>query len=97
MKALPFDYDLSDKLKGIIEKLRKKDSKRTDLIYKKIKQIINCDETTIEHYKNLRHDLSDRKRARINKSFVLTFKFDKKTKFILFLDFDHHDNIYKKF
>ncbi len=94
--SMPFDYDFSPKLKRIIRKLVKKDRQRADIIYNKAKEIINSDETTIEHYKNLRHDLSNQKRVHIDKSFVLTFSFDKKKKFILFLDFDHHDNIYKR-
>jgi len=93
---MPFDYAFSDKLKDIIQKLRSKDPKRVEIIYKKVKQIINSDEQSIEHYKNLRHDLSDRKRVHIDKSFVLTFKFEKAKKFILFIDFAHHDEIYEK-
>ena len=93
---LPFDYDFSPKLKDVIKKLRKKDPKRTEIIYKKVKQIINSNETTIEFFKNLRHDFKDQKRVHIDKSFVLTFKYFKEKKFILFLDFDHHDHIYKK-
>ncbi|MFH1751785.1 MAG: addiction module toxin RelE [archaeon] len=93
---MPFDYDFTDKLKNIIQKLQKKDKKRVNIIYKKVKQIINSDEITIEHYKNLKHEFSDRKRVHIDKSFVLTFKYIKEKKFILFLDFDHYDNIYKK-
>ncbi len=93
---MPFDYNFTDKLKDIIEKLRKKDTKKAEIIFKKVKQIINSDEFSIEHFKNLRHDLSDRKRVHINRNFVLTFKYDKAKKFILFLDFDHHDNIYNK-
>ena len=93
---MPFDYALSDKLKGIVEKLRKRDPGRTEILYKKIKQITNSDEFSIEHFKNLCHDSSDQKRVHIDKSFVLTFKYDKGKKFILFLDFDHHDNIYKR-
>ena len=93
---MPFDYDLTDELKSIIKKLGKKDPNRMEIIHKKIKQIISSDETTIEHYKNLRRDLKDRKRVHIDKSFVLTFKYDRDKKFILFLDFDHHDNIYEK-
>ncbi|MDO8627558.1 MAG: type II toxin-antitoxin system RelE/ParE family toxin [Candidatus Diapherotrites archaeon] len=91
---MPFEYDIDDKLKDIIEKLRKRDSQRAEILYKKIKQIVNSDEQTIEHYKNLRNELSDRKRVHIDKSFVLTFKFDKQKKVIIFLDFDHHDNMY---
>lgn len=93
---MPFAYDFTDKLKDIIQKLVKKDPRRVEIIYKKVKQIINSDEFTIEHYKNLRHDLSDRKRVHIDGSFVLTFKYDKAKKFVLFLDFDHHDNIYQR-
>ncbi len=93
---MPFDYDFSDKLKGIIQKLKRKNPKRVEIIHKKAKQIINSDETTIEHYKNLGYGQSDKKRVHIDKSFVLTFKYEKKKRFILFLDFDHHDNIYKR-
>ena len=93
---MPFDYELDDNLKRIIEKIQKRDPQRIEILYKKIKQIINSDEFTIEHFKNLKHDFSDRKRVHIDKSFVLTFKYFKDKKFILFLDFDHHDNIYKK-
>ena len=46
--------------------------------------------------KNLRHDLSGRKRVHVDKSFVLTFRYNRQAKSILFIDFDHHDNIYKK-
>ncbi|MBI3334010.1 addiction module toxin RelE [Candidatus Pacearchaeota archaeon] len=89
-----FDFDLSDNLKLKIKKLVKKDKKRAEIIYKKIKEIINNDAETIKRYKNLRHDLSDLKRVHIDKSFVLTFKVDLTNNFILFWDFDHHDNVY---
>ncbi|HLC79878.1 MAG TPA: addiction module toxin RelE [archaeon] len=93
---MPFDYELSDNLKDIVKKLRRKDPNRTEILYKKINQIINSDESAIERFKNLRHDMSDQKRVHIDKSFVLTFKVDRKNRHILFLDFDHHDNIYKR-
>jgi mRNA-degrading endonuclease RelE of RelBE toxin-antitoxin system len=35
------------------------------------------------------------KRVHIDNSFVLIFKVDFNKKFILFVDFDHHDRIYK--
>lgn len=93
---MALDYDFAEKLKGIIQKLRKKDPRRVDIIYKKVNQIINCGEAEVEHYKNLRYGLSGEKRVHIDRSFVLTFKYDKSKKFILFLDFDHHDSIYEK-
>jgi len=93
---MPLDYDFTQKLKIKVLKLKKRDRKRTNILHKKIKQIINLNEADIEHFKNLSHGLSGRKRVHIDKSFVLTFKFDREKKFILFLDFGHHDNIYKK-
>ena len=90
-----FDFDLSDELRLKIKKLLRKDKKKVDIINKKIKQIINCDSESINHYKNLRHELKELKRVQIDNHFVLTFKVDVKNNFILFTDFDHHDNIYR--
>ncbi len=39
--------------------------------------------------------MSERKRVHIG-HFVLVFKFMKEKKTIVFVDFDHHDNIYKR-
>lgn len=89
-----FDYDFSDELRVIIKKLNKKDKILSLAISKKVKEIINNDQETIDHYKNLRYGLKDKKRIHIGKHFVLCFKVDKKNNFILFTDFDHHDNIY---
>jgi len=91
-----FDFNLTDKLKLIIEKLAKKDKKRSEIINKKIKQIISSDSVSVQHYKNLKHDLKEFKAVHIDSSFVLVFKVDASRNFILFVDFDHHDKIYKK-
>ena len=91
-----FDFDLTDELKIIIKKLVKKDKKKVEIINKKIKEIVNSDVLSIRHYKNLRHDLKEYKRVHIVKSFVLAFKVDISNNFILFVDFDHHDKVYKK-
>ncbi len=89
-----FDFDLSDELRFIIKKLVKKDRKKVEIINKKIKEIVSSDSNSIAHYKNLRHGLSDLKRVHIDSAFVLTFKVDKAKNYILFMDFDHHDNVY---
>jgi len=91
-----FNFNLTDELKSIIEKLAKKDKKRVEIINKKIKQVINSDLISIEHYKNLRYDLKDFKGVHIDSSFVLVFRVDIPNNFVLFVDFDHHDRIYKK-
>ncbi len=90
-----FEFDLSDELRIKLSKLAKKDKKRVEIINKKIKEIINRDKEDIKHYKNLRYDLSEYKRVHIDEHFVLAFKVDISRNFILFVDFDHHDKIYK--
>ena len=89
-----FSFDLSDELKIILAKLSKKDPIRTIIINKKIKRIIACDKKTIEHYKNLKYDLSDYKRVHIDKSFVLLFEVLKERNHIIFTKLAHHDKIY---
>ena len=90
-----FSFDISDELKIVLSKLAKKDLVRATIINKKIKQIISFDEKIIDHFKNLRHDLSEYKRVRIDKSFVLLFKVTKSKKHILFDKLEHHDRVYK--
>jgi mRNA interferase RelE/StbE/toxin YoeB len=90
-----FRFALTDRLKIKLAKLSQKDAKRAEIINKKIKQIIACDDTSINHYKNLRHDLKELKRVHIDNSFVLTFHVNIKDNFIIFENFDHHDRIYK--
>jgi YafQ family addiction module toxin component len=90
-----FSFDLTDELKFKIKKLLKKDKKKVEIINKKIKQIVSSSLQSINHYKNLRNEMKDFKRVHIDSSFVLIFKVDMNKKFILFVDFDHHNRIYK--
>ena len=83
------EFELSDKLKKILEKLYKKDKTKYEAVMKKVEEIVNS--LDLNHYKNLRCDLKDSKRVHIG-HFVLVFRVveDK----VYFYDFDHHDNIY---
>ncbi|MBU0666077.1 MAG: type II toxin-antitoxin system RelE/ParE family toxin [Nanoarchaeota archaeon] len=86
-------YKTSKNLNRILSKLFRKNKKLYENLIKKINEVITS--YRIEHYKNLRHDLKDYKRIQVG-SFVLIFRYDKTSDLILFVDFDHHDNIYKK-
>ncbi len=88
-----YSYEVIPHLQRILNKLSRKDKDAYEQVLKKIEEIINSSD--VEHYKNLRYDLSDKKRAHIG-HFVLVFSFAKSENKIKFLDFDHHDNIYKK-
>ncbi len=88
------NYELSDHLKKVLAKLLKKDKVKYESIFKKVEEILTCED--VEHYKNLRKPLQEFKRVHIDTNFVLTFEYDKTTDEVIFYDFDHHDNIYKK-
>jgi YafQ family addiction module toxin component len=90
-----FSFDISDELKEVLAKLSRKDPVRAAIIYKKIEQIISCNEKAIDHFKNLRHDLSGYKRVHIDKSFVLLFRVIISKKHIIFIRLRHHDDVYK--
>ena len=47
-----------------------------------------------QHYKPLQHDMKGLRRVHIDKSFVLVFEIVENEKKVIFMDFDHHDNIY---
>lgn len=86
-------YEIKSNLQKILEKLKKKDSVAFQAIIDKIEEIVNSNP---DSYKPLKH-LQNIKRVHIIKSFVLVFSYDKRNDFLSFLDYDHHDNIYKKY
>ncbi|MDO8516776.1 MAG: type II toxin-antitoxin system RelE/ParE family toxin [Nanoarchaeota archaeon] len=90
---MPRLYKTSKEFDRILDKLQKKDKQLYENLFNKINEVLN--NSDIEHYKNLKHDLKEYKRVQIG-HFVLIFKYDKANDFIFFVDFDHHDNIYKK-
>ena len=87
------EYEIKPYLQKILKKLFKKDKVAYESVMKKIEEVVNCDD--VEHYKNLRYDMKDRKRVHVASSFVLIFSYDKGKNFVSFLDYDHHDDIYK--
>jgi len=88
-----YSHEILPRLKKILNKLSKKDKQLYEQVLRKIDEVIASYD--IDHYKNLRHDMKDRKRTSIG-HFVLVFKFVKEENKIIFVDFNHHDNIYKR-
>ena len=87
-----YNFDVSENLEKILNKLSKKDKDQYDQILKKIDEVIHSED--VEHYKNLRYNMQDSKRVHIG-HFVLIFQYKKEENLILFDDFNHHANIYK--
>jgi mRNA-degrading endonuclease RelE of RelBE toxin-antitoxin system len=73
---MTFEFIISPELERRLDKLAHKDKPLALAVRKKIQQIINCDETTIHHFKNLRRGMSDYKRVHIG-HFVLLFSIEK--------------------
>ena len=87
-----YSFEIIAPLEEILKKLSKKDKFLYERVMKKIEEVITSGD--VEHYKNLRHDMKDKKRVHIG-HFVLVFTFLKETETIKFVDFDHHDVIYR--
>ncbi|MBI4158678.1 addiction module toxin RelE [Candidatus Woesearchaeota archaeon] len=87
------EYEIKPHLQNILNKLSKKDKAAYEIILKKVQEIINSSD--IEHYKNLKHGMKELKRVHIAGSFVLVFHYEKNKDFISFIDYDHHDKIYR--
>ena len=87
-----YNFDVSENLEKILNKLSKKDKDLYNQILKKIDEVIHSE--NVEHYKNLRYNMKDSKRTHI-RHYVLIFQYKKEKNLILFDDFNHHDTIYK--
>ena len=85
-----YDYEVSRQLERNLEKLRKKNNKLFEIILKKMSEILQ----NPHHYKPLQHDMKRLRRVHIDKSFVLVFEIFENENKVIFIDFDHHDNIY---
>ena len=76
-----YTYEVIPYLEKILIKLSRKDKSTYEQVLKKIEEIINSED--VEHYKNLRYDLSDKKRVQIG-HFILVFSFIRNLQMQLF-------------
>ena len=91
-----FSFDIADGLKETMKKLSKKDPICLLALNKKIRQIISCDERSIEHYPDSSHELAGFKHVHIASSFVLFFIVYSKERHILFDRLEHHDKAFRR-
>ncbi len=73
-----------------MKKLRKRDYPRFERVRKKMDEILQ----EPHHYKPLGNLLAGALRVHID-PFVFTFEIDEVRQVVRFLDFDHHDKIYR--
>jgi mRNA-degrading endonuclease RelE of RelBE toxin-antitoxin system len=86
-------YIIKRSLDKKLKRIQKKDKDTFLAILNKIIEVAGCE--SVNYYKNLRKPMQNLKRVHIKKSFVLTFEYNKKENLISFIDFEHHDKIYK--
>ena len=82
--------EISENLQEVMKKLSKKDKALYEQLLKKIDEIVKGYD--VEHYKNLRYNMKDSKRAHIG-HFVLVFQYSKTTDTINFDDFNNVKNV----
>ena len=87
-----FSTEFSKELTRKLDKLQKRNKVLFDAIIDKIREI----KDNPERYKPLRYDMKGFRRVHIMKSFVLIFKIDHTSNKIIFEDFDHHDEMYRR-
>ncbi|RJQ39870.1 MAG: type II toxin-antitoxin system RelE/ParE family toxin [Nitrospiraceae bacterium] len=85
-----YSFEIKDELEKSLRKLAKRDNQLYEAATKKILQI--AENPVIG--KPLRNVLKGKKRVHIG-HFVLIFSVDDKERKVTFLEFDHHDNVYK--
>lgn len=88
------DFSIEEDLKRTLEKISQRDKETYNALMNKMNEILIC--SNVNHYKNLRKPLQHLKRAHIRGPFVLTFRYIEVEDKVVFYDFDHHDNIYRK-
>lgn len=88
---MSYDLEISKKLKKTFDKIKKKNKFISEILKKKIKQIL----LNPFQFKPLRGNMAGIRRVHIGKSFVLTYGILGNKKIVRLLDFGHHDKIYK--
>lgn len=87
-----YSLEVKPEADRIFKKLARKNLGQLAIIDKKIREIR---ENPNHIYKFLRPPLQSFNRVHIDKSFVLIFKIEHKTKAVEIWHYDHHDKIYK--
>ena len=91
-----FSFEFDDKLRKKLEKLSKKDKILVKNFRKKLLEIINKNNKSIDIYKNLKSPLNDYKRIHLTDNVILLFKVFKNENKIIFMDIIHWDRAYRK-
>lgn len=87
-----FKLAIKESLDRKFKRLRTKDKEMLRLIENKVNDIL----ADPYRFKPLRKPMQNKRRVHVGGPFVLIYEIDEKEQFVTLLDFDHHDNIYKR-
>jgi mRNA-degrading endonuclease RelE of RelBE toxin-antitoxin system len=85
-------FRVTPHLELVLRKLFRRDRLLYGRVLGKMEEIVSCPD--VGHYKNLKSPLGHLKRVHVG-CFVLVFDFVVAEDCIVFVDLDHHDNVYK--
>jgi YafQ family addiction module toxin component len=87
---MPYNIQFENALETILQKIKKKD----DILYQRIIHKIFEISKNPELGKPLRNVLKGKRRVHVG-SFVLVYSIDKKNETVIFINFEHHDKVYR--
>ena len=87
-----YRYEIAPSLQKELIVLSRRDPVLYEAAVKKMAQIARCENP--HHYKNLRHNMKEHKRAHVKRHFVILFRVDDAERLIFFECLDHHGNVY---
>jgi YafQ family addiction module toxin component len=87
---MSYALEISDKINRIFAKVRNKDKLQSEILKKKIKDILE----NPYRFKPLRNNMKGIRRTHIGKSFVLTYEILENERVVRLLDYAHHDRVY---
>ncbi|MFH0927796.1 MAG: type II toxin-antitoxin system RelE/ParE family toxin [Candidatus Micrarchaeota archaeon] len=86
----PYEYDTLPSFDKKAKKYLKKDELAKQRVKNKVKEILKDP----HHYKSLSNEMKGLRRVHVG-SFVLIFEIDEKRRAVIFVDYEHHDKVYK--
>ena len=88
--TMPYNIQFENVLEIILQRLKKKDY----ILYQRIIHKIIEISKNPELGKPLRNVLKGKRRVHVG-SFVLVYSIDKKNETVIFINFEHHDKVYR--
>ena len=86
-----YEIERTQKIDFVFKKLSKKNPKQLEAIMEKLSKVVE----NPHRFKPLSNVMKGRRRLHFG-SFVLVYSIDEINKVVKLIDYDHHDNIYRK-